>query len=156
MYATVEQFLAHYQSEETRELSNIDGETSSPTIARLPLALQMAASEINQIIGVRYNMPITVVVAFLTLANIVIGRKYLDSFDEREKTRKDYEDVILRLTAIASGESVLIDELGNIIPPKPDIVKADQFYHGRMYSGNMKCYQIDFTGSIYRPLNNSF
>ena len=139
MYATTQDFLIQYQNEEYSELSDIDNDSAEIADDRISSALNMAASEINQIIGVRYKLPLTVSVPFLKWANLVIARHSLDSNDGREKPLEDYEKVIDRLEKIANGKSVLVDSTGATISPIPDSIPDESgYYKGNMYSGRSR------------------
>jgi phage gp36-like protein len=153
MYATPEQFAIQYQDAEVDELSKIDNVTDSPN-SRLVLALEMGASEIDQILGNRFIIPIKTPVPYLTLANLVIARNMLSSYQASDKVRQDYEDVIRRLEGIAEGLYALVDISGNIIQPKPSLLDSADTKRGQTYSGNPKFPPIDFSGRIYRINTN--
>lgn len=142
-YATIYDFKQFYQGSEWSELADIDNNTPGQDERRIGQALILAASEIDQIIGIRFILPITVKVPFLTWANIVIARKNLSSYDETDKIRADYDDVINRLQEIAKDRqpkrSFLIDESGSPVPEREiDTLDKSNYLVGKMYSGNLK------------------
>lgn len=135
-YAKVHEFKTYYELEETLELGNIDNNEPGSEYPRIQQSLDLAAGEINQIISVSYTLPITTDIPFLRWANIVIARKNLSSYDEREKVRADYEDAIARLNAIAKGESALVDSLGQLLTRKETLHADIDIYKGKMFTGN--------------------
>jgi phage gp36-like protein len=151
VYATVSDFLKHYQLEEFRELGNIDNDSEIEIESRIYNALSLASSEVDQIIGIKYPLPLPTnyKVPFLVWANVVIARKNLSSYEEREKPRLDYEDVIERLRYIAEGKSALVDTSGNIIKPITENQSVNR-YQGKMYYGQSKAPIPNFSGNVYR------
>lgn len=143
MYATINDFRQFYQDKEFEELGNIDNESMGDEESRVNNALLYAFGEINQILAQRYVLPIVVVVPFLRWANIVIARKNLASLDNTEKVRQDYEDIIFRLKEAIADNGFLVDENGNPINKKPDLISS-QYYSGKMYSGERKAETPNF------------
>lgn len=117
-YATVEDFLDQVQRDEAIELSNQDDPNAGAiNRARILMALQNATQEINSYLGGRYKLPLEEPTPdYLRYACIVVTRKAMDLYSDREKVRKDYDDVIARLKAIASRTAVLIGNDGVPVP----------------------------------------
>lgn len=142
-YATVEEFKTHVQNSEFAELINVDEESEEYSTERVTDALQNGASEIDQILAKRYQLPFTVTIPYLRWGNIVIARKNLFSYDESSKVRADYDDLIKRLEAIAEDDSDLVDENGNPVKDKDDILSKGR-YVSSMYSGSSKATVPEF------------
>lgn len=84
-------------------------------------ALRAATEELNLYIGARYDLPLTNWSDFVRDSCCRIARKNTDLYNDREKVRTDYEDVIAAFKKVAKGEIALFDFEGNQLPEQTTI-----------------------------------
>ncbi len=93
-----------------------------------------------------------ITIPYLTHASLTIARKNLD-IDIREKIRQDYEDVIIRLTAIANNGGLVTDD-GLPLPGGDPIDINTGIYSSKMYSGNRIATVPNFGGLVDTNFND--
>lgn len=121
-YATVADFCSLFQIKldgtATYPISADDRQTS---VNQINHALRAATEELNLYIGARYDLPLTNWSDFVRDSCCRIARKSIDLYNDREKVRTDYEDVIAAFKKVACGELLLFDMLGDPLPEKTTV-----------------------------------
>lgn len=129
-YATVQDFVDYFGSQESVELSNLDDPTAE-TVDEVLIArsLDHAHAEVNSYLAGNYTLPLTATVPqILKYDEIEIARFRMDKYRTREDVTERYQLVIQRLRDISKGIVNLgldqNDKEVEVVAGDPDYVSA--------------------------------
>lgn len=119
-YATQADMTLRFGVDEVTQLTDralpASGDIDSATLDR---ALGDADSLINRYLGARYALPLAEPYpSDLVRIACELARYFLHDLAVPEAVRTNYADAVAWLKALAAGNLPLIDDNGNIVPPK--------------------------------------
>lgn len=133
-YALPDDFIAAYGLQEAIELSNLEEPTAEiPNLRQISTAIAQAESEIDSILGARYQIPISEPLPLILVSHcLAIARYRLDRYRRREDVTEDYKlsvaqlkDMALGRIALARPDSSLVEPRG----PSQDSAFGDVSFH---------------------------
>lgn len=130
MYATVDDMIARFRTEELIQLSD-EAELGSIDAARITTALVRAGNEIDSYLVGTYQLPLSPAPAALTDYTCDLARYHLykDAAPDAVKTR--YDAAIAWLKMVAKGDVKLQVAGDEPAAPVNDILVADSVIAGR-------------------------
>ncbi len=112
-YCTIAELTARYGTPMLLQLSDRGGTYPvTPDAALFDRAIADAGALIDGYLGGRYQLPLTSVPTLVVNLALVIAIYMAHGSVAPEKIRKDYDDALRQLQAIASGTMVLVDVAG--------------------------------------------
>lgn len=119
-YALPDDFISAYGQQEAVELSNLENPTAEiPDFRQISTAIAQAESEINSILGARYEIPISEPLPLILVSHVLaIARYRLDRFRRREDVTEDYKLSAAQLKDMALGRIALARPDSSLVAPK--------------------------------------
>ncbi len=112
-YCTIAELTGRYGTPMLLQLSDRGGTYPvTPDTALFDRAIADAGALIDGYLGGRYQLPLSSVPTLVTNLALVIAIYMAHASVAPEKIRKDYDDALRQLQAIAAGTMVLVDVAG--------------------------------------------
>ena len=112
-YCTIAELTARYGAAMLLQLSDrAETYPTEPDAALFDRAIADAGALIDGYLGGRYRLPLSSVPTLVTNLALVIAIYMAHASVAPEKIRKDYDDALRQLQAIAAGTMVLVDIAG--------------------------------------------
>ncbi|HEY9835413.1 MAG TPA: phage protein Gp36 family protein [Vampirovibrionales bacterium] len=118
-YALPEDFVATYGFQESVEISNLENPTAeNPNLVEIDLAIALASSEIDSILGARYVVPISPPTPLILAAHaLCLARYRLDRYRRRADVVDDYKLAVSQLEKMATGKVALARPDATLVEP---------------------------------------